>query len=106
MSNGSAVSTVFGYERPLGYQQIVAATLATAQNFTLPAAIPGMQIRRAIVQNNTSGAVRWRDDGQAPTATVGMVLGANSELDYGGQMQAIQFITDSGSPILDISYYA
>jgi len=99
-------TTVFGYERPLGYQQIVAATLATAQKFTIPAAINGQPIRRAIVQNNTAGTVRWRDDGTPPTATVGMVIPANSELDYGGQMEAIQFIVDSGSPILDISYYA
>jgi hypothetical protein len=98
-----STTTVFGYERPLGYQQI---TVTTAIGFTVPAVIPGQPIRRAIVQNNTTGTVRWRDDGTPPTASIGMVLGANQELDYGGEMTKIQFIVSTGSPILDISYYA
>jgi hypothetical protein len=101
-----STTTVFGYERPLGYQQIVAATLNASTGFTVPAVVPGQPIRRAIVQNNTTGTVRWRDDGTAPTSTVGMVLGANQELDYGGEMTKIQFIVSTGAPILDISYYA
>jgi len=59
-----------------------------------------------VIQNNGTGPVRWRDDGTAPTTTVGMVLPNGSELDYFGEMTALLFIAESGAPILDIDYYA
>lgn len=99
-------STITGYRRPLGYQQISAATLAASTPLTLPTSIGGMPVAYAMIQNNGTGAVRWRDDGTAPTATVGMLLPNGSELDYFGEMTAIQFIVSAAVPILDIAYYA
>jgi hypothetical protein len=51
-------------------------------------------------------AVRWRDDGVAPTASVGMPLAAGVTLQYDGNLKNIQFIEQTGSAKLNISYYA
>lgn len=48
---------------------------------------------------------RWRDDGTAPTTTVGMLFSSGTSLSYQGDLTAIQFIAVSGSPVLDISFY-
>jgi hypothetical protein len=105
---GASEGTVSGYRRPLGYQQILAATLASATHLTLPASIPnGMVVGYVVIQCDVaSAAVRWRDDGTAPTTTVGMILSTGQELDYTGDPTMIQFIASTGSPILNVTYYA
>lgn len=85
----------------LGYQQILAATLVSATNLTVPAAGGAVW---ALICAETAG-VRWRDDGTAPTATVGQLLTAGQCFQYAGPLTAIQFIAQSGSPILDVSFY-
>lgn len=102
---GESMATVTGYRRPLGYQQIANASLASAIGITLPAAVAGIGPGYAIIQCQ-GGAVRWRDDGTDPTTTVGMTIPANGELDYCGELTAIKFIASSGTPILDISIYS
>lgn len=103
-------STVSAYRQPRGYQQIVALNLAAATKITIPANANGNTVGYAVVQcAGTAGtdSVRWRDDGVAPTSTVGMVLGAGQELDYSGDVSQIQFIIGAGSTaILNISLYA
>jgi hypothetical protein len=93
----------------LGYQQISAATLAAATNLTIPTADPVSGIKQlptsAFIVAEVAN-VRWRDDGVAPTATVGMLLPYNTFFQYDGDLAKIQFIAASGSPILNISYYA
>jgi hypothetical protein len=89
---------------PLGNQQISAATLATATPLTIPA---GATV--ALVSVDTA-AVRWRDDGTAPTAAIGTQLigtaTTTAERAFGGaSMVAVKFILVSGSPVLNISYY-
>jgi apolipoprotein N-acyltransferase len=84
---------------PLGFQQISAATLASATSLTVPA---GATV--AVVAPDTA-AVRWRDDGTAPTTSVGMSLAAATVFEYWGNLSAIQFIAQTGSPVLNISYY-
>ena len=85
--------------KPLGYQQILAATLAAATSLTPPSGT-----RYAIITPEAQG-VRWRDDGTAPTATVGMLLGANGVLIYNGDFTKIQFIAATAGAILNVSYY-
>lgn len=98
-------ATVSAYRRPLGYQQLTLT--ASAAHLTLPAPPSGSVIGYVVIQcEGTSAVARWRDDGTAPTATVGMILNSGQELDYTGDPSSIQFIVGSGSPILDISYYA
>ena len=85
---------------PLGFQQISAMTLASATSLTVPAGST-----HAIVGVATND-VTWRDDGTAPTASVGVpLLHTSPSLEYGGDLAAIQFIAVSGSPVLNISYY-
>jgi hypothetical protein len=86
---------------PLGYQQISAATLASATGLTVPAGATSAII---VAQG---GWVSWRDDGTAPTAAAGMPLADGGLLDYWGTLTGIKFIAigGSGSPVLNISYY-
>lgn len=101
----SSAAGITGYRRPLGYQQISTADLAAAKKITIPSGIPnGDQVGYLCVQC-AGGVVRWRDDGTAPTASLGMRILADSELDYVGDIYSLQFIVASGSPILDISAY-
>ena len=84
---------------PCGYQQITAATLAAATALTLPA-----NATMAFIQVDTAG-VRWRDDGTAPTASVGVQLASAGSFWYYGDLTKIEFIAVSGSPVLNVSYY-
>lgn len=85
--------------RPLGYQQIAAATLVAATNLTPP---PGTKL--AYITSDTS-TVRWRDDGIAPTTAVGMLVAAGDGFIYAADFSKVQFIAAAGSPILSVSYY-
>jgi hypothetical protein len=58
-------------------------------------------IVKALTQN-----VAWRDDGVAPTATVGMIIQTTDPLfEYYGDLAAIQFIQVTASATLNVSYY-
>lgn len=86
-----------GLNSALGYQQITSLSAATA--LTIPAGTS-----YAVIQPETQ-AVRWRDDGTDPSATVGMQLATGSELTYDGQLSRIKFIETTASAKLNISYY-
>jgi len=58
----------------------------------------------AMIQCQTT-AVRWRDDGVAPTSTVGMVLDPGAILMYDGDLTRIRFIQVGGGSVLNVSYY-
>jgi hypothetical protein len=84
--------------QPLGYVQITGLGSATGLG-----AIPAGATMALI---SVSGAnVRWRDDGTAPTANVGLPLIAGQEFSYSGTLSGIRFIAVSGSPVLDVSFY-
>ena len=89
--------------RPLGWQQLSAATLATATSLTVPAGA----MMAVVSVNPTATAVRYRDDGTAPTATTGVVIPGASypNVVYTGDLTRIQFILSTGAPIVDILYY-
>lgn len=90
----------------LGYQQI--ATLTSATALTVPLTdVNGLSCRPtiALITPETQG-VRWRDDGTAPSASVGMPLAAGVTLQYDGDLTKIQFIEQTASAKLNISYYA
>ena len=90
----------------IGYQQIT--SLSSAQTLTVPATDKnGMNQKPtfALIVAETQN-VRWRDDGTAPTASVGMPLVAGVPLQYDGDLTKIQFIEQSASAKLNISYYA
>ena len=91
----------------LGYQQI--STLSSAQSLTVPSVDPstGLNVTPsfALITPETNG-VRWRDDGVAPTASVGMPLAAGVALQYDGDLTKIRFIESTAGAKLNISYYA
>ena len=85
--------------RPLGYQQLSGISVATA--LTIPAGAA-----KALISVETNN-VRWRDDGTAPTATVGQLLKTTDpELLYlDGGLGAMQFIPVTSTATVNVTYY-
>lgn len=82
----------------LGYQQLT--SLAAAAGMTIPA---GTSV--VLVQPETQN-VRYRDDGTDPTASVGMLLVANTVYQFNiAQLARCKFIEAAASAKLNISYY-
>lgn len=89
----------FRANRPLGYQQIT--TLSAAVGLTIP---DGAAYAVIIAETQ---AVRWRDDGTAPTATVGQPLAAGVEMVYANTgMTSLRFIEQAPSAKLNVTFYA
>ena len=90
-------------EDPLGYVQMTSITAAVGLT-GIPAGAKGALFVVEVAR------VRWRDDGTAPTATVGMALDPVSStvvgepFYYQGDLRDVQVIGASGA-ILNISYY-
>ena len=97
-SSAIPVYVVTGGGTPIGYQQITSLTAAV--NLTPPAGATS-----AIIIGS-GAAVRYRDDGTAPTATVGMPLAIATPLTYTGFLSVVQFIQQTSSATLDVMYYS
>ena len=82
----------------LGYQQIT--SLSSAQALTVPV---GATMALIVPE---AQAVRWRDDGVNPTASVGMPIAVGESFNYDGDLKRIRFIQQTTSATLNISYYA
>lgn len=85
------------YFQPLGYQKITGIGLATGLNPPDNATIAEIIIE--------ASDIRYRDDGVAPTASVGMPVSAGNAFQYSGDLSAIQFIDQTSGAILNVSYY-
>ncbi len=82
----------------LGYQQITSLSAATA--LTVPTGATTAVIR------TEAQAVRYRDDGTDPSATVGQPMAvADFPLVYTGPLLKIKFIEQVSGAKLNISYY-
>lgn len=87
-----------------GYGQLTGLTSAKGlPAIGSPAAIPPDATCAVIVASGQ--AVRWRDDGTAPTASVGMHLAVGTEFIYTGNLSAIQFIQETATAVVDVTYY-
>lgn len=89
----------------MGYQQIT--SLSSSSALTVPANGPAgtaLMPTKAVIIPETQ-AVRWRDDGTAPTASVGMPLAVGQPLEYDGDLRKIRFIEQAASAKLSVSYY-
>jgi len=83
---------------PLGHQQLTA--LSSATGLTAP---NGAVVALLSVQGQD---VRIRDDGTAPTSSVGVVLKANQQpWAYDGDLNSLQIIETAPSATVDILYY-
>lgn len=95
--NPNAVAVTDEILTPLGYAQLT--SLAAAASLTVPA---GATIAVFIAE---AQGVRFRDDGTAPTATVGMPLATGEPFEYKGNLAAIEFIAQFSGAILNVSFY-
>jgi len=82
---------------PLGYQQVT--SLSSAATLTVP-----QGTSMCLIQPETQ-SVRWRDDGTAPTASVGMLIAAGDVLEYTGRPKALKIIEVTTSAKLNVTYY-
>lgn len=89
-STASAIQTI----TPLGFDSL--AVGSTAVSLTVPT---GATMARISVP---TGTVLYRDDGTAPTATVGFSVTGPTTFDYAGDLSAIEFIA-SGSDAVTLS---
>jgi hypothetical protein len=90
--------------KPIGYSQMTITS--TAQ----PLSGPATQANKCIIQIEATGNVRWRDDGTAPTSTVGMLLYAGNAIEFDADQSVsnVQFILASdtvANVILNVSFY-
>lgn len=86
---------------PLGFGQ--QATFSTST--TLPAIPVGTICAVVAVETNP---VRYRDDGVAPTATVGQLVTVGQPLslcEISSGLSAVRFIPTTGSATIDVSFY-
>lgn len=84
---------------PLGYQQM--ASLASA---TFLPNIPASAIYAFVVCSGQ--AVFWRDDGVAPTTTVGNPLPVNTQIIFSTKpLSAVQIIQAVASATCNVEYY-
>jgi hypothetical protein len=89
----------YAFGQPLGYQQLTTA-LSSAQKLTVPA---GARTALMVVSVQS---VRMRDDGTAPTATVGLLLIAGGDpFAYQGSLTSIQLIATTSGAVVDVTYY-
>lgn len=95
------VTPLYGYLSAGTSQFISSGTLAAATPLTLPT-INTPTLAQICVE---TAPVRYRDDGIAPTSSVGIPVAANTCFQYVGPLSKIQFIAQSGSPTMDIAYY-
>ena len=108
---GSLIAGVLGlfnwgtgntYINPLGYCQLTASSAAALVS-TCTGGIPATSQWATICVETAN--IRWRDDGTAPTTSVGMPVSSGQCFYYNSKFSALSVIAQSGSPVLDISFY-
>jgi hypothetical protein len=52
-----------------------------------------------------TAALRWRDDGTAPTTTVGYPITVGQQMIYSGPLGSLQLIAQSGTTSVSIAFY-
>lgn len=85
------------YWAPLGYVQITSTSSAIGLSPPSEATIAEITVE--------AQAIRYRDDGTSPTASVGMPVAAGNSFQYAGDLTAIKFIAQVSGAILNVSYY-
>lgn len=80
------------------------ASSASATSGGIPEGLQG-QIPTMVALQAETANVRYRDDGGAPTTSIGsLVVSGQNPFLYTGTITALQFI-GSGSPLLDVAFY-
>jgi hypothetical protein len=108
-SGPTSLSTKPGGVAPLSPScQLVVSTSAAVQTSSCSGGIPAGATYALICNEGT--AARWRDDGAAPTTSVGQILGTGTATapicaGFSTTFSTLQWIAESGSATLDISFY-
>lgn len=87
-------------QKPVGFEQLTSLSSAA----TLTAATYA-KANCAVLCARTQD-INYRDDGSAPTSTVGITLKVGVPFTYDGDLSAIQFIEATASAKLDVAYYS
>lgn len=95
--------TSTGYIAPLGYCQLTSVSSSTLVS-SCSGGIPQRTVWAVLCVD--TAAIRWRDDGTAPTASVGMPVASGQCFYYSGTMSALRVIAQTGSPVVNISFYS
>jgi hypothetical protein len=85
----------------LGYQQSTSLSTSAAINLPNIPANAGSYLLAV-----ESAGIRWRDDGTDPTSSVGQPVASGQALCYGNDAHAVRIIAQTGSPTIDVTYYA
>ncbi len=96
-ASGTNLHTVGGNMRPVGV--IAMPTITSATIMPVPA---GADV--ALISPETQN-IRWRDDGTAPTATVGMILYTGDTLWYSGDLSKLQLIEVAATAGGHVAFY-
>lgn len=88
---------------PAGYHKYTG--LSSAKDLTDGAAFTLTAAMYVVILKAEGAAIRWRDDGVAPTASTGMPLAVGVEMVYHGPLSKLQFIEQSASATLNASFY-
>lgn len=87
---------------PLGYCQLT--SLAAAKHFSDCSGGVPTGANMAYVEAE-SQAVRYRDDGTAPTASVGMPIPSGGAILYVGTLSAVQIIEQTSAAKINVLFY-
>lgn len=92
-------------EQPLGYRQFTAGQIDASTLMTaVVGGAPNGWTQILIVPETQ--AIRWRDDGTAPTTTVGQPLPVGSELRYTARgNRDLRFIGQAVNAVLNLTFY-
>jgi len=95
--------TTSDFISPLGYCQLTSVSASTLVS-SCSGGIPQSTGWATLCVD--TAAIRWRDDGTAPTASVGMPIAAGQCFYYSGTFATLRVIAQSGSPVVNISFYS
>lgn len=84
------------------YQQSTSLSTSTAAALPSLPSNPGAGSALISVEG---AAIRWRDDGTAPTSSVGQPISAGQAICYAQDLGAFQMIGQTGSPTVNVTYY-
>jgi hypothetical protein len=90
--------------QPMGFAQILMTS--NPQTFAAAGVTVPTGARLAVITVDAAN-IRYRDDGTAPTASIGILLSSSAPTpyQYSGDLSAIEFVAVSGSPLLNVSFY-
>ena len=96
----------------VGVHNALSATTGTAVSLTIPSTAGLLAPSHAIIQVATN-SIRWRADGTAPTASVGILVAAGTNIefmdpdgDFSGTIRNFKAIGISGTAVLEVAFFA